>query len=89
MFPSYLSLTLSNNTHSHPTLFTYLHTHTLAYIHTHTHTLTEFENEDNSDLFAEEREATLRMDREQQLEYMSSVPGLIKPVDLANIGEEL
>jgi len=29
------------------------------------------------------------MDREQQFEYMSSVPGLLKPADLASIGEEL
>lgn len=45
-------------------------------------TIKEFESEDNSDLFAEESEARLQMTRQEQWEYMASVPGLLKPAEL-------
>jgi exportin-1 len=45
-------------------------------------TIKEFESEDNSDLFAEESEARLEMSRQEQWQYMASVPGLLKPADL-------
>lgn len=45
-------------------------------------TIKEFENEDNSDLFAEESEALQQMTRQEQWQYMASVPGLLKPADI-------
>lgn len=41
----------------------------------------EFESEDNSDLFLEEREATLDAQRQSQWQYQASIPGLLKPED--------
>jgi exportin-1 len=42
----------------------------------------EFESEDNSELFIEETEATLAMNRQEQWAYMASVPGLLKPSEM-------
>jgi exportin-1 len=42
----------------------------------------EFENEDNTELFEEETKNQLEMTRQQQWQYMSSVPGLLKPSDI-------
>ena len=47
-------------------------------------TIKEFESEDNSDLFAEESEARLEMNRQEQYQYMASVPGLLKPAELGD-----
>lgn len=45
-------------------------------------TIKEFECEDNSELFAEETQAQQELTRQEQMEYMASVPGLIKPSDI-------
>lgn len=45
-------------------------------------TIKEFESEDNSDLFAEEADALQQLTRQEQWEYMASVPGLLKPADI-------
>ena len=42
----------------------------------------EFETEDNSDLYMEETEAQLAIQREEQMIYMQSIPGLVKPSDV-------
>lgn len=52
-------------------------------------TIKEFESEDNSDLFAEEAEARLQMSRQEQWEYMASVPGLLKPAELVDNDSDL
>jgi exportin-1 len=44
-------------------------------------TVKEFQAEDNSELFSEEVEATRELERMQELQYRSSVPGLLAPVD--------
>jgi len=45
-------------------------------------TVKEFAAEDNSDLYAEEREATLELSKSEQWQYRASVPGLLKPDEL-------
>ncbi len=37
--------------------------------------------EDNSDLFLEEKEAELELVKREQMSYMASVPGLLRPYD--------
>jgi exportin-1 len=44
----------------------------------------EFASEDNAELFAEEREANLELSRQEQWQYRASVPGLLKPSELAD-----
>ena len=44
----------------------------------------EFESEDNSELYIEEAEAALALNRQAEWEYMASVPGLLKPADIEN-----
>ena len=45
-------------------------------------TIKEFESEDNTELFAEENAAQQEMTRQEQWQYMASVPGLLKPADI-------
>jgi exportin-1 len=47
-------------------------------------TIKEFESEDNSELFAEEAHVQAEISRQEQWEYMASVPGLLKPTDIEN-----
>ena len=42
-------------------------------------TVKEFAAEDNSDLYIEEREASLELTKSEQWQYRASVPGLLKP----------
>lgn len=45
-------------------------------------TVKEFASEDNTELYLEEQEARLALAKEEELQYMASVPGLIKQVDI-------
>jgi exportin-1 len=42
----------------------------------------EFANEDNSELFTEEAEANLELQRQQQMQYKASIPGLLTPQEI-------
>ena len=42
----------------------------------------EFANEDNSELFTEETEANLELQRQQQMQYKASIPGLLTPQEI-------
>jgi exportin-1 len=42
----------------------------------------EFANEDNSELFTEETEANQELQRQQQMQYKASVPGLMTPQEI-------
>eukprot|EP00599_Poterioochromonas_sp_BG-1_P007690 CAMPEP_0173141940 /NCGR_PEP_ID=MMETSP1105-20130129/5798_1 /TAXON_ID=2985 /ORGANISM="Ochromonas sp., Strain BG-1" /LENGTH=1076 /DNA_ID=CAMNT_0014055249 /DNA_START=326 /DNA_END=3556 /DNA_ORIENTATION=+ len=44
----------------------------------------EFASEDNSDLYLEENEARLELQRQEQYQYMASVPGLLKPSEIVD-----
>lgn len=53
-------------------------------------TIKEFstDGQDNSELFAEEKEAELELLRQEQMQYIASVPGLMRPQDV-DLGNEL
>ncbi|KAK0340502.1 hypothetical protein LTR94_030251, partial [Friedmanniomyces endolithicus] len=44
----------------------------------------EFASEDNNDLYLEENEARLELQRQEQYQYMASVPGLLKPSEIVD-----
>lgn len=45
----------------------------------------EFEAEDNSDLYLEEKAAMLEMTKQQQYQYKASIPGLLKPDEVEGL----
>lgn len=45
-------------------------------------TIKEFASEDNADLYIEETEQRLALAEEERWQYMASVPGLLRPVDV-------
>lgn len=45
-------------------------------------TIKEFASEDNTELFSEENEARVELQRREQYNYMASVPGLLKQSDI-------